>query len=38
MDEFLAQKEAAGVEFFAGKEPWRWVSTNSAGKPFQGFD
>ena len=20
--EFLAQKEAAGVEFFAGKEPW----------------
>ena len=38
LDEFLAQKEAAGVEFFAGKEPWRWVSTNSAGKPFQGFD
>jgi hypothetical protein len=22
LDEFLAQKEAAGVEFFAGKEPW----------------
>ena len=22
VDEFLAQKEAAGVEFFAGKEPW----------------
>src|SRR5580692_10586896 len=22
LDEFLAQKEADGVEFFAGKEPW----------------
>ena len=22
VDEFLAQKEAQGVEFFAGKEPW----------------
>jgi hypothetical protein len=22
LDEFLAEKEAAGVEFFAGKEPW----------------
>jgi hypothetical protein len=22
LDEFLAQKEAAGVEFFHGKEPW----------------
>ena len=22
LNEFLAQKEAAGVEFFAGKEPW----------------
>jgi hypothetical protein len=22
LDEFLAQKEAEGVEFFAGKEPW----------------
>src|SRR5580700_6175771 len=22
LDEFFAQKEAAGVEFFAGKEPW----------------
>src|SRR5271166_3846971 len=22
VDEFLAQKEADGVEFFAGKEPW----------------
>ena len=22
LDEFLAPKEAAGVEFFAGKEPW----------------
>jgi hypothetical protein len=22
LDEFLAQKEAAGFEFFAGKEPW----------------
>ena len=22
LDEFLAQKEAGGVEFFAGKEPW----------------
>jgi len=22
LDEFLAQKEASGVEFFAGKEPW----------------
>ena len=22
LDEFLAQKESAGVEFFAGKEPW----------------
>ena len=22
LDEFLAQKEAAGVEFFAGEEPW----------------
>jgi hypothetical protein len=22
LDDFLAQKEAAGVEFFAGKEPW----------------
>jgi hypothetical protein len=22
LDEFLAQKEAAGVEFFSGKEPW----------------
>jgi hypothetical protein len=22
LDEFLAQKEAAGSEFFAGKEPW----------------
>jgi hypothetical protein len=22
LDEFLPQKEAAGVEFFAGKEPW----------------
>jgi hypothetical protein len=22
LDEFLSQKEADGVEFFAGKEPW----------------
>ena len=22
LDEFLAEQEAAGVEFFAGKEPW----------------
>src|ERR1700732_922160 len=22
LDEFLAEKDAAGVEFFAGKEPW----------------
>jgi len=22
LDEFMAQKEADGVEFFAGKEPW----------------
>ena len=22
LDEFLAQKEADGIEFFAGKEPW----------------
>ena len=22
LDEFLAQKDAAGVEFFAGNEPW----------------
>ena len=22
LDDFLAAKEAAGVEFFAGKEPW----------------
>jgi hypothetical protein len=36
LDEFLAQKEAAGVEFFHGKEPWLDGLHKVLGKPFFG--
>ena len=37
LDEFLAQKEAAGVEFFAGKEPWLVGLHKLSWQTFSGF-
>ena len=38
LDEFLAQKEADGVEFFAGKEPWlKGLQQTQLANLFQGL-